>query len=219
MPKLNVLKKILIISFLAIFFSSCRSISPIITTRSDEVKPKNAVVLVENTTIPAQKKVREPEKVVVSKKAYEKLPDLPYEIDDEFIVNPPYNGSLSEEIVASVKENLGSKYRTGGTSKPYFDCSGLVYSTFNKFDIKLPRTSNEMSRFGTKINPKDAKIGDLIFFKTLGNKQINHVGMIVAINDDEIKFVHASIKQGVIISTTKEGYYKNTFAQINRVVE
>ena len=89
-----------------------------------------------------------------------------------------------------------------------------MYATFALFDIKLPRTSNEQSTIGVKINPKDAKKGDLIFFKTRGRGQINHVGMIVEINDDEIKFVHSSIQRGVIISSTKEPYYKNDFVQI-----
>lgn len=76
-----------------------------------------------------------------------------------------------------------------------------------------------MSRFGRTLERDEIRKGDLIFFRTLGSKVINHVGMVVEINDDEIKFVHASIQKGVIISTTKEGYYKNAFSHVNRVSE
>ena len=93
-----------------------------------------------------------------------------------------------------------------------------MYATVKNFDIILPRTSNDMSRFGLKLNPMDARKGDLIFFKTNGRRVINHVGMIVEILDDEIKFIHSSTTNGVMISSTKEGYYKKNFAQVNRIL-
>jgi cell wall-associated NlpC family hydrolase len=34
---------------------------------------------------------------------------------------------------------------------------------------------------------------DLIFFKTNGRRQINHVGMVVEAIDGDIKFIHASV--------------------------
>ena len=60
--------------------------------------------------------------------------------------------------------------------------------------------------------------GDLIFFTTNGRGYINHVGMVIDIVGDEIKFIHSSTSKGVIISSTKEHYYQKTFAQINRVI-
>jgi cell wall-associated NlpC family hydrolase len=211
------LKKILFLLFIIQFFSACRSASPIITTKSEEEKPKKATVSV-STPTPIQKKVRKEEAVLEQKTiANDKLPDIP--LDDEFADKPQYNSNLSDKIVETTLQNVGSRYQTGGTTKSGFDCSGLMYTSFGKFDVKLPRTSNEMSRFGIKINPKEARKGDLIFFRTLGNKQINHVGLVVEVNDEEIKFVHSSIKRGVIVSTTKEGYYKDTFAQVNRVID
>jgi cell wall-associated NlpC family hydrolase len=211
------LKKILFLLFIILFFSACRSASPIITTKSEVENPKKATVSVSNPA-PIQKKVRKEEAVLEQKTiANDKLPDIP--LDDEFAIKPQYNSNLSDKIVETTLENIGSRYKTGGTTKSGFDCSGLMYASFGKFDVKLPRTSNEMSRFGIKINPKEARKGDLIFFRTLGNKQINHVGLVVEVNDEEIKFVHSSIKRGVIVSTTKEGYYKDTFAQVNRVLD
>ena len=94
-----------------------------------------------------------------------------------------------------------------------------MYSTFKKFDITLPRSSHEMAEIGTKINPEDAKKGDLIFFINRGQRRINHVGMIVEVNGDEIKFIHSSTQGGVIISSLKESYYERTFKQINRIIE
>ncbi len=125
---------------------------------------------------------------------------------------------LADELIRMASDNLGSRYRPGGTSKNGFDCSGLMYATFSSLDIKLPRSSHEMALIGSKIDINEAKKGDLIFFKTRGASQINHVGMVVEVNDGEIKFIHSATHGGVIISSTKEKYYEKNFTQINRVL-
>jgi cell wall-associated NlpC family hydrolase len=126
---------------------------------------------------------------------------------------------LADELIRMASDNLGTRYRSGGTSKNGFDCSGLMYTTFSSLDIKLPRSSHEMATIGKVIDPTEAQKGDLIFFKTRGGSQINHVGMVVEVNDGEIKFIHSATHGGVIISSTKEKYYKKNFTQINRVLQ
>ena len=126
---------------------------------------------------------------------------------------------LAIQLINVASDKLGTGYRSGGTTTAGFDCSGLMYSTFKKFDITLPRSSHEMAEIGTEINPENAKKGDLIFFINRGQHRINHVGMIVEVNGDEIKFIHSSTQGGVIISSLKESYYGRTFKQINRIIE
>ncbi|WP_413999031.1 LysM peptidoglycan-binding domain-containing protein [Flavobacterium sp. W1B] len=123
-----------------------------------------------------------------------------------------------DQLVSTASENIGTRYRIGGTTKEGFDCSGLMRTTFGAFDIQLPRTSFEQSRYGTKINTEDAQKGDLIFFKTNGRRQINHVGMVVEVNEGDIKFIHASVGGGVIISSVKEKYYSKRVTQVNRIL-
>lgn len=127
--------------------------------------------------------------------------------------------SIADDLIAKASDNLGIRYRSGGTTRAGFDCSGLMCSTFSALDIKLPRSSNEMSNIGIRVTPTEAKKGDLIFFKTRGSGRINHVGMVVDVVGDEIKFIHSSTNSGVIISSTKEGYYHRNFAQVNRVLK
>lgn len=128
------------------------------------------------------------------------------------------NSDFLDQLIEKAAENIGTRYQTGGTSKSGFDCSGLMCTTFGAFDIKLPRSSIEQSGFGTKVDAEEAKKGDLIFFKTNGRNHINHVGMVVEVCDGEIKFIHASVGNGVIISSTKENYYKKKVVQVNRVL-
>jgi peptidoglycan endopeptidase LytE len=130
-----------------------------------------------------------------------------------------HNSDLLNQLVLNATENVGVRYRSGGTSRAGFDCSGLMVTTFGSFDIKLPRSSIEQSRIGVKIASEDAQKGDLIFFKTNGRRQINHVGMVVEVLDGEIKFVHSSVHGGVIVSSTKEAYYERNFTQVNRILE
>jgi lipoprotein Spr len=129
------------------------------------------------------------------------------------------NRSLANTLIEKATDNVGVRYKAGGTTKSGFDCSGLVFTTFESENIKLPRSSYEQAKIGKVIPLNDAQKGDLIFFKTNKSKQINHVGLITEVNSDEIKFVHSSTSKGVIISSTKEAYYQNSFAQVNRVIE
>ena len=130
------------------------------------------------------------------------------------------NLKLADNIIYSASENLGVRYKTAGTTKNGYDCSGLVLSTFSKYDISLARTSYNQARQGIILgkNLNLAKKGDLIFFKTNGRSQINHVGIVTEVKDEEVLFIHTSTSKGVIISSTKEPYYQKTFVQLNRIL-
>lgn len=127
---------------------------------------------------------------------------------------------LIEKLIDAASDNIGVKYRSGGTTKAGFDCSGLMYSVFSSYDIPIPRSSYEQSKVGLIIDRErdNVKKGDLIFFKTNRKSKINHVGLVVEIADEEVKFIHSSTSKGVIISSTKEPYYQNSFVQINRIL-
>lgn len=125
---------------------------------------------------------------------------------------------LNKNIISAALEHVGTKYKYGGTDSSGFDCSGLVYTTFKKFDIPLPRSSYEMAEFGTRIKDSDIQEGDLVFFITNGGKRINHVGIVTEVSKDEIKFVHSSTKRGVIVSSTKEPYYQKNYVKAARVL-
>ena len=127
---------------------------------------------------------------------------------------------VADHLIDLAADNIGVRYKYGGTTRSGFDCSGLMYTVFNAENIVLPRNSYEQSKIGVVLNQKreQAQKGDLIFFKTDNSKIINHVGIITEVSEDEIKFIHSSTSKGVIISSTKQAYYKNALVQINRVL-
>lgn len=132
--------------------------------------------------------------------------------------NRVYDSAFVDQLISKASENIGTRYRSGGTTTEGFDCSGLMCYTFSSYDIKLPRSSIEMAAYGSKIDAQNAQKGDLIFFKTRGSGRINHVGMVVEVLDGEIKFIHSATHGGVIISSTKESYYEKNLVQVNRVL-
>lgn len=122
------------------------------------------------------------------------------------------------QMINNAMTFIGVPYHGGGTTPAGMDCSGMVTAVFSLFDKKLPRSSWEMAKVGAKVDLKDVRKGDLVFFRTSRRNGISHVGMVVEVNGDEVKFIHSSTSEGVIISSTKEPYYQRTFVQANRVL-
>ena len=99
------------------------------------------------------------------------------------------------------------------------DCSGLVYTTYKKEGISMPRISRDMATKGNRISLSITNKGDLVFFKTNKNKKtINHVGLVVENKNGKIFFIHSTSSLGVIISSLEERYWKNTFVEVRRVI-
>ena len=203
MQKIILLKKLLYQLVILLFFASCKTTSVIITSKSEAEKrglyktPEGTIVIKKE---PQNKVVST---VKVAKKASEKAPEKETKKDikirlstedksDDFDISNSDTSYLVAQLINAASENLGANYRSGGTTPAGYDCSGLMFATFSRFDIILPRSSNEMARLGTVLNPEEIKKGDLIFFRTNGRKIINHVGMVTEVLPNEIKFIHSS---------------------------
>ncbi|MEK8179399.1 NlpC/P60 family protein [Flavobacterium buctense] len=215
------MKNITYISLLFLLFTACKPTSTIVTSKDLAVKkglysePKPTT----NTTAKYTEKIKKnkSQDLALKQNTTQKTIGLNHKNDDDIVIENEEASYLIKQLINSASDNLGVGYRPGGTTKSGFDCSGLVYSTFKKFDITLPRSSHEMATVGTKVDLSNAKKGDLIFFINRG-RRINHVGMVIEVNNDEVKFIHSSTQSGVIISSTREPYYNRTFVQINRIL-
>ena len=198
-------------------FSACKPTSDIITSKKDAEnrglynKPQSKGAYVRNDAPlkAAPKKISRKE----SKKSR-----INEKNDDDYQVSTENTSYIVKQLINEASEELGANYRSGGITPEGYDCSGLMYATFRKFDITLPRSSVDMAKIGKKLDNDDIQKGDLIFFRTNGKHVINHVGMVLEVNSDEIKFIHSSTQKGVIISSTKEAYYGRNFAQANRIL-
>lgn len=127
--------------------------------------------------------------------------------------------SKADGVINTALTFSGTRYKFGGTTKKGMDCSGLLYVSFGEHDVQLPRVSHQMAQKGKKVKIKNIEKGDLLFFKTSKRgKKINHVGMVVSIKNDEIKFIHASSSRGVTVSSLREGFWNSAFVKATRVL-
>lgn len=121
---------------------------------------------------------------------------------------------ISEVLMTQYKEWKGVKYKYGGNSKKGIDCSAFIQKTFQtKLNTQIPRTTWYQSKVGKKVSKKEAKTGDLVFFKT--GRKSRHVGIYL----EDGKFLHVSQKKGVIISTLENVYFKKHFWKVQRVLK
>lgn len=135
------------------------------------------------------------------------------------IIDPKKEIATRDKVVYNALQFEGSRYRSGGTTEAGFDCSGLVYVSFNLEKILLPRQSRYMANVGTEITLDKAQKGDLLFFITgRKSKKINHVGLVVSRQDEEVNFIHATNGRGVIVSSLSEKYWKKAFLKATRVL-
>ena len=110
-----------------------------------------------------------------------------------------YGEGISDVRVDMVQyacQFVGNRYVWGGTSLTNgVDCSGFTMRIYEKYGIYLPHSSSAQSGYGTRINPSEAKPGDLFFYGNGGG--INHVAMYIGNG----QVVHASsAKTGIKIS-------------------
>jgi cell wall-associated NlpC family hydrolase len=125
----------------------------------------------------------------------------------------------SEDIIDTALSYSGVRYKYGGSTHKGIDCSGLLYVSFMEHNIYLPRVSFYMANEGKRIDLTEVTKGDLLFFTTTKRrKRINHVGLVVAIEGEEIKFIHATTSRGVIVSSLQEGYWNYAFVKATRIL-
>ncbi len=208
------MKRIAPLFFLVLFFTACKPTSAIITSKKEaEDKGIYTAPIAKKTIAKKESHTKAERKKEITKK--NKIIEI--EASD-YIANTENSSYLVEQLINSASNKIGTNYKSGGITDEGFDCSGLMYNIFDLYHIKLPHSSLEQSKLGAVVERENIKKGDLIFFKTNGRRQINHVGMVVEVTADEIKFIHSATSSGVIVSSTKEPYYQKSFAQINRIL-
>lgn len=135
---------------------------------------------------------------------------------------PKYNNdpTLADKVVWTAVTYKGIPYKYGGTTKRGMDCSGLVYTSFKKRNIFMPRTSSEMYNKGYSIKLSEAKRGDLLFFRTSKTRnRVNHVGLVTSAKNGNVTFIHSTSSRGVIVTTLPNSkYWRNAFVGAKRVL-
>ena len=108
-------------------------------------------------------------------------------------------------------------YLWGGASKKGIDCSAFMQRLLSDvYKINLPRTSFEqfgegwIERFAAS---KYLSEGDLVFFRTMDDKIVSHVGLYLS----NRMFINASSSKGVSIACMDDPYWKRCFVAAGRI--
>jgi lipoprotein Spr len=124
------------------------------------------------------------------------------------------SGKENPDFITEIYEWLGTPYQYGGKTKGKgTDCSGMIQQIYlSVYDMKLERSALNMMNNVYLIKKDDLQCGDLIFFKTIGNK-VSHVALYI----NENKFIHASSSRGVVINHLDETYWKKHYYACGRI--
>jgi cell wall-associated NlpC family hydrolase len=143
----------------------------------------------------------------------EHYPSSPQYYSSADVERKPASPEIREQIYQEYLQWKGTKYRLGGSAREGVDCSGFVKVVYqNIFDMNLPRTTKEMERIGKPVKKQALRTGDLVFFKPPSYPR--HVG--IYLGDEE--FVHATKKDGVIISKIDLQYWGKYYWTARRVL-
>lgn len=131
------------------------------------------------------------------------------------ITNTNIPSSVSKRILSEAVYYLNTPYKYGGSTEKGIDCSAFTQKVFlNSIELQIPRTAHEQFLVGEKISKDEVlDFGDLVFFKTKRRSTPSHVGIYIGEN----KFMHASRKKGVMVSSLEEKYWVPRFMGARRL--
>ncbi|RXT04803.1 C40 family peptidase [Ammoniphilus sp. CFH 90114] len=117
-------------------------------------------------------------------------------VASEYLSANQEDSSRALEMLLSRMKTLavglaGTPYRNGGTTPKGFDCSGFTSYVMGKMGVKLPRSSAQQFSAGTKVDRKNLRVGDLLFFDTMKKGRISHVGIYIGNN----KMIHSATRK------------------------
>ena len=132
---------------------------------------------------------------------------------------PMLSAVTPDSILNYGKLFLNTPYRYGASGTEHFDCSGFTSYVFGNFGYHLDRSSAEQANQFPSVEKSQIKPGDLVFFNgRRRNGRVGHVGIVVNSKENgEFDFMHASVKEGVIVSSSTEEYYVKRFVKAARV--
>lgn len=120
-------------------------------------------------------------------------------------------------LYAFIDQWLSTPYKWGGTDEKGIDCSAFMQRLLAEvYGITIPRTSVQqffddwVDRFGSSQYLSE---GDLVFFRTMDDKIISHVGLYL----QNRMFVNSSSSKGVSIACLDDAYWKRCYVAAGRV--
>lgn len=127
---------------------------------------------------------------------------------------------LLNHLLSEARSHMGKRYSRGSKGPSAFDCSGFSSYVYRQFGYNLSPSSRDQYTQGEKVDRKELRKGDLVFFKGRSIKGgVGHVGIVVDADDKgNFTFIHAATSKGITVSNCKEPYYASRFVGGKRVI-
>ncbi|MBD5275670.1 MAG: C40 family peptidase [Bacteroides sp.] len=129
---------------------------------------------------------------------------------------------LLNDLLSEARSHMGKRYSRGSKGPSAFDCSGFSSYVYRQFGYSLsPSSRDQYANEGEKVDRKELRKGDLVFFKGRSVKGgVGHVGIVVDADENgNFTFIHAATSKGITISNCNEPYYASRFIGGKRVIE
>lgn len=127
---------------------------------------------------------------------------------------------LLNDLLSEARSHLGKRYSRGSKGPNAFDCSGFSSYVYRQFGYSLSPSSRDQYNQGEKVDRKELRKGDLVFFKGRSTKGgVGHVGIVVDADEKgNFTFIHAATSKGITVSSCNEPYYASRFMGGKRVI-
>lgn len=116
-------------------------------------------------------------------------------------------GRFIERAVVTAKDQVGDRYRRGGSGPDEFDCSGLTRYAWQAAGIDLPHSSRRQAGTTRSVPRSDLRIGDLLFY----GSPVHHVSIYIG----DGRAVEAS-RPGVPVRVTEDALTRGDLVKIGR---
>ena len=120
--------------------------------------------------------------------------------------------SPGARAAAVALDQVGVRYRYGGSGPHGFDCSGLVHYAYAQAGVAVPRTTGQLWAAAEDVDRGDLRVGDILFFSIEG--KMSHVGMYLG----ERRFVHAPQSgRAVSVASLDAPFYRRALLRAGRI--
>ena len=123
--------------------------------------------------------------------------------------------SKADKALQVAQTLLGRPYKSGSNPPSSFDCSSFVKYCMEKAGYSMKKTAATQaadSRYAKITSVSDLKKGDVLFFDTTGDGNVDHSAIYVGSGT----FVEASRNAGKVQTNTMTNWYKSHFKWARR---
>lgn len=100
-------------------------------------------------------------------------------------------GQRVRKVVTKLERRIGKTwYVFSGSTPSGWDCSGLVYWTYQQLGIEVPHSANKQGHLTKGV--KDPKVGDIVVWGYKNSKSYYHAGIYIG----DGKAIHAGFRKG-----------------------